>query len=166
MKLHLNFKQMIKAYFFTALLFCSFTVFGQDKTHLTGKWKIIVFDAIVYHNYKKDSTFIPGEFKESLRGDKDSSFTLGFIAGMIKGFNDYYYVFLENGQYQELKNDKLKQEGVFIVNEAGKELILTAKDKFGGESRQTLLYEINNGNLLLKIPSEGMNLNFELEKVK
>ncbi len=136
--------------------------YGQNNDLIKGKWKIITIDAVFYHDYRNDSTFYPPAMLESLKGNKDSAFMIGFFDGMINGFKQYYYDFKENNEYQEIKNDKIKEQGTYEVNSNNKTVILQTKDKFGRETKQTLLYELVNNILSLTIPSEEIDLKIQL----
>jgi len=157
---------MKRIFFIAIITLLQFQSIGQENKSLIGKWKIVTFDAVVFHDYRNDSTYFPPEFLETLKGSKDSTFMVGFLDGMIKGFNNYYYEFKERSEYKEIKNDKIKAQGTYDIFIKDKKIVLNSKDKFGGETKQTLLYELTDKILLLKIPSDEMDLKIELVRVE
>lgn len=139
---------------------------GQAKNEILGKWKLITFEAVVFHDYRNDSTYFPPDYLETLKGSNDSSFMIGFLHGMIKSFDKYYYEFEDSNEYREIKNDKTKEQGTFEVNPKDKLIILLTKDNFGRETKQTLLYELSDKVLSLKIPNDDFDLKMQLIKMQ
>lgn len=151
---------------FSLILLISISAIGQKKDKLNGKWKIVTINTGFFHDFRNDSTFYPPELLESLKGSNDSLFMIGFFDGMIKGFQNYYYEFSENNDYQENKNGKIKAQGKYNIIPKDKKIILETKDKFGGETKQTMFYALDENMLVLKIPSDEMELKIELIKVE
>ena len=139
---------------------------AQTADNIVGKWKIVAVDAGFFHDFRNDSTYFPPEMMESLKGNKDSAFTVGFFEGMIRSFENYFYNFSSNKEYQEIKNDRTKEKGIYEIVSESKKIVLNAKDKFGRETRQNLLYELTGKTLILKIPSDEMNLKIHLMKAE
>jgi hypothetical protein len=153
-------------FFLTPFLCAVLATSGQSRQDILGKWKIIALNAGVYHNYKNDSTSVPVEIQEGLKGNKDSLMTIALITGMVKEFDNYHYIFMEDGQFQEKKGDKLQQQGTYTNDLKNQQIILIVKHKYSGENRQTLQYKIKAGRLELRIPSDETDIVFELEKVE
>jgi len=146
------------------ILLFSIAANGQNNTDLTGKWKIVSFNVGIYHNYKTDSTSIPKELQESLKGNSDSLLSISLITGIVQEFGNYYYIFLANRQFQETKDGIIKQEGSYVIDNAKQQITLIVKDKFGGENRQILNFRMKGETLEFKVPSEDMDMVFDLEK--
>lgn len=156
---------MKKAILLVFIVLFNFSGYAQSNDNqLLGKWKIVTFDAMLYHDYRNDSTHYPPELLESLKDNKDSAFMVGFLDGMISSFKNYYYEFQAKDKFLEIKNGSIKQNGTFTINKKEKTILLTVKDKSGGEKRQTLLYELKDDHLLLSIPSDEMPVTIGLVK--
>ena len=138
--------------------------FSQTPGALVGKWKIVIVDAGVYHDYKKDSTAIPEEMKASLKGSKDSAMTIGFMTGLIKSFSDYYFDFKADGTYDEIKGDKIKQKGNYTVDPAQKLLTQTSKNSMGEERKHQMNYTLTGKTLTVVPVDDKRKLLFVLEK--
>ena len=150
---------------FFCLSFMLIAISSYCQTNLVaGKWKIYAVNAGIYHNYKNDSTAVPKEITESLRGNKDSAATLGFVKEMVKDFADYYMIFQENYQFKEIRKGKIQQFGTYVINK-GKSQITQLIDKgHGAEMRQILNYRITGNILEITIPSKDMSMVLWMEK--
>ena len=140
------------------------TGFAQTPDVIVGKWKIVIVDAGVYHDYKKDSTSIPEEMKTSLKGSKDSAMTIGFMTGLIKGFSEYYFDFKADGTYDEIKGEKIKQKGTYVVDPAQKLLVQTTKNSLGDERRNQMHYTLAGKTMTVIPVDDTRKLMFVLEK--
>jgi hypothetical protein len=140
------------------------TGFNQAPGALVGKWKIVIVDAGVYHDYKKDSTSIPEEMKAALKGNKDSAMTIGFMTGLIKGFSDYYFDFKADGTYDEIKGEKIKQKGTYVIDPAQKLLVQTTKNSLGDERKNQMHYTLTGKTMTVIPVDDTRKLMFVLEK--
>jgi hypothetical protein len=148
------------------IFFCSIKVNGQNNAVITGKWKIVYIDMGIQHDYKSKKTTIPKEMEAVFKSKKEEDLMAkAFIVEMIKGFENYCYVFDSNGQYEEIQNGKQKSKGAYKIDDTKKSILLNSKNKLGIEDKQELNYEIKKDVLSIKIPSDGGDLSFVLEKV-
>ena len=138
--------------------------YSQVEKQFTGKWKVITMDAVFFHDFRNDSTYYPPEFLESLKGSKDSLFMIGFFDGMIKSFKDYYYVFSNPNEFQEIKNGKVREKGIYEVKPGEKQIIFISKNNFGTETKQTMFFEFLDDMLMLNVPSDDMEIKIQLIK--
>lgn len=138
--------------------------FSQSPSPIVGKWKIVIVDAGIYHDFKKDSTSLSEEAKASLSGSKDSAFTMGFLQGMIKQFADYYFNFKADGTYDEIKGEKIKQKGSYTFSTEKKLLTQVSKNALGDESKKEMRYTLEGKTLTVVPVEEAMKLKFVLEK--
>ena len=157
---------MKKLLLFAGVLLLVNKCYGQKESDVTGTWKITTLQAGIYHNYKNDSTSVPKEMQESLRGNADSLFTVNLIKGMVMEFTNYLYVFGADGSYLEKKEKKIKRQGTYLVDTEKQIITLVVKDKFGGESRQQLQFRKQQQALEFKVPSDEKEIVFTLEKVR
>jgi hypothetical protein len=138
--------------------------FSQAPGDFVGKWKIVIVDALVYHDYKKDSTAIPEEMKAALKGSKDSARTIGVMTGLIKGFSDYYFDFKADGTYDEIQGDKIKQKGTYVIDPAKKQLTQIFKNNMGEEGKHQMNYTLTGKTLTVIPVDDKRKLMFVLEK--
>jgi hypothetical protein len=154
---------MRKQFFVLSLTLITLSSYCQTNL-VAGKWKIFAVNAGIYHNYKNDSTAVPKEITESLRGNKDSAFSLGFVKEMVKDFADYYMIFQDNYQFKEIRKGKVLQSGTYTVNKAKSQIIQLMDKGNGTEIKQTLNYRITGNTIEITFPSKDMAMVLWMEK--
>jgi hypothetical protein len=159
-------KKKMKQFLVLATLLLSQGVFAQvADQQLLGKWQIVIFNAGIYHHYKKDSTAISPAVQQYLKAQNDSAMAIDMLKLMIDALKGFTYVFSPNGTYQELKETKVKATGKYQTIPSKQKLVLRRTSKAKTKSSEYLTYSIDNNVLTLKTAEDGKPIIFQFEKI-
>lgn len=147
-------------------LISCFTFAQTENPSVVGKWKIVLMDAGVSHDYKTNKTTYPEKFLKEMKGNKDSVFIVGLMGVMIENYSNYYFVFAADGKYQEIRETKVKQEGTYKIDWNNHEIETNCINKFGKPIIQKYLFKLKEGRLCFSIPQRDKKISIESEKVE
>lgn len=140
--------------------FLFFSVSLKSKS-VIGKWRVIAANNGVYYNYKTDSFSVTKQFLNSLVGRKDSAETIEMFESFANRYPNYYFIFVNDGKYQEIRNGEVRIFGTFKVNLSNQNIEAT----YGNEGKQhpaNFRFKFEKGNLRLIVHSDFMEDDLEL----
>ncbi len=154
---------MRNIYCFVILVLVNLNVFGQNLTpSIIGSWKMksVSMSIGISYDCASDSVTVSENYAKALKGSPDSAFTVGLMAGLLKSFRIYNYVFNADGTCKEIKYGKLAQEGTFTEDKSKQQIIEKIK-----KSKQILTYQfIDNKRLILRQKDSDIEIEFMLDK--
>ena len=161
-------KTMIKSILlFLSLFIFSTAVMAQTDTAVSpivGKWKVIVFDAGIHRDFKTGHTAYPENLKKALEGKQDSAITMDLLTMLADNFKNYYFVFTADGKYQEIRESKIKQEGVYKIDEVISSIETTCMTRIGTPAKQQFNYHLKGKVLSFSLPLRDKKMSLQCEK--
>jgi hypothetical protein len=118
---------MARLTFLFYLIIISSVSKAQDSKDFIGKWKIIALNNGVYFNYKIDSSFVTNKFSNSLTGQKDSAESVAMFTSFASQYVDYYFIFDNQGNYQEIRQGDVRTSGTYKVDKDLNKIDITIK---------------------------------------
>lgn len=132
---------------------------------VVGKWKVIMFDAGIHHDYKLGKTTFPEKLLSDLKGKKDSSVTVSLLKASANNYENYYFVFSADGKFQEIRETKVKQEGTYKVDAVTNSIETVTISKLGTPVKQTFSYTLKGNNISFTVPQRDKKAELLVEKV-
>jgi hypothetical protein len=150
---------------FTFCLFLTGGIYGQDTDLLRGRWQIVVMDNGVRYDYKNETYSVSEGFRKWLRDSTDGFWKLEDFVGFAMSCPRCYYVFGRDGQYQEYREETLRYEGFYTINEKRKQIDVIVCYN-GQEYARHYPYTLSKGRLIMTVPSmqRKSGLDLELER--
>lgn len=141
----------MKTLLLTCILVCS--IAGAFAQTIEGKWKPVLLDAGVMHDYKTGTTTYSEEFKKSVTGDKDSAMIVMMLDIIAQTYDKLVLEFGKESVYKEYSNGQIKREGTWSTDEANATTTIVTKTRSGRDKTEEFYYELKGKELHVYIPT-------------
>lgn len=134
-----------------SILVCAVTIaFAQT---IEGKWKPVLLDAGVMHDYKTGTTTYTDEFKKSVTGDKDSAVIVMMLDIIAQTYDKLVLEFGKESVYKEYSNGQIKREGTWSADATNATTTIVTKTRSGRDKTEEFHYELKGKELHVYIPT-------------